>query len=33
LFFGGDDGNRTRVRKHFHETFSERSFCFKISLQ
>lgn len=29
--FGGDDGNRTRVRKHFRRTFSERIFCFKIS--
>ena len=28
---GGDDGNRTRVRKHFRRTFSERIFCFKIS--
>ena len=28
---GGDDGSRTRVRKHFPETFSERSLCFKIS--
>lgn len=30
-YHGGDDGSRTRVRKHFHETFSERSLCFKIS--
>ena len=30
--FGGDDGSRTRVRKHFHRIFSERSFCFIISL-
>ena len=29
---GGDGENRTRVRKHFHRSFSERSFCFKISL-
>ncbi len=30
-FHGGDDGSRTRVRKHFHENFSERSLCFKTS--
>ena len=30
---GGSDGNRTHVRKHFHRSFSERSFCFKISRQ
>ena len=28
---GGDGESRTRVRKHFHRTFSERSQCFKIS--
>ena len=29
LFFSGGDGeSRTRVRKHFHRTFSERSQCF-----
>lgn len=28
---GGDGENRTRVRKHFHRSFSERSFCFKAS--
>ena len=28
---GGDDGNRTHVRKHFQRNFSERSFCFKVS--
>ena len=30
---GGSDGNRTHVRKHFHRSFSERSFCFKVSPQ
>lgn len=29
---GGDGENRTRVRKHFHKSFSERSFCFRVSL-
>ena len=29
---GGDGENRTRVRKHFHRSFSERSFCFRVSL-
>ena len=29
--YGGDGESRTRVRKHFHRTFSERSQCFKIS--
>ena len=33
LFHGGSDGNRTHVRKHFHRSFSERSFCFKVSPQ
>ena len=32
-FCGGDDGNRTHVRKHFRKIFSERSFCFKDSPQ
>lgn len=27
---GGDDGNRTRVRKPIHTTFSERSLLFRI---
>ena len=31
--FGGDGESRTRVRKHFRETFSERSQCFFTSLQ
>lgn len=32
-FHGGDGESRTRVRKHFRETFSERSQCFFTSLQ
>ena len=32
-YYGGSDGNRTHVRKHFHRSFSERSFCFKVSPQ
>ena len=26
VFFGGDEGNRTPVRKRIHKTFSERSY-------
>ena len=29
-FYGGDGGNRTRVRKRITKAFYERSFCFKI---
>ena len=29
--YGGDGGSRTHVRKHFHKTFSERSWCFVVS--
>ena len=31
MVYGGSEGNRTPVRKHFHGTFSERSFCIKVS--
>ena len=29
--YGGDGESRTRVRKHFHRNFSERSSCFSVS--
>jgi len=31
LFFGGDGGSRTHVRKHFRKSFSERSWSFFVS--
>ena len=31
MVYGGSEGNRTPVRKHFHGTFSERSFCIEVS--